>query len=150
MRHKLNFTSAWVIRRLNNSGRIRKQPRMGLTSSLRPSSFFSRVRRRAFLTWRPQAPNFADIPEKKKQQHQPHNVRVQGDRCWATKPGGSLKIGVSLCFPQENQPPSFGHGSKLNHQGTAGVSPCFHLPGFHFGVALFLIRGHSEKHPNPS
>ena len=24
----------------------------------------------------------------------------------------------------------YGHGSKLNHQGTAGFSPCFHLPGF--------------------
>ena len=27
-----------------------------------------------------------------------------------------------------------GHGSKLNHQGTADVSPCFHLPGLHFGA----------------
>ena len=26
-----------------------------------------------------------------------------------------------------------GDGSKLNHQGTAGCSPCFHLPGFHLG-----------------
>ena len=25
----------------------------------------------------------------------------------------------------------FGCGSQLNHQGTAGFSPCFHLPGFH-------------------
>ena len=23
----------------------------------------------------------------------------------------------------------FGYGSKLNHQGTAGLSPYFHLPG---------------------
>ena len=28
-------------------------------------------------------------------------------------------------------------GSKLNHQGTTGFSPWFHLPGFHFGY-LFL------------
>ena len=26
-----------------------------------------------------------------------------------------------------------GYGSKLNHQGTAGVGPCFHLLGFHLG-----------------
>ena len=26
-----------------------------------------------------------------------------------------------------------GYGSKLNQQGTAGFSPCFHLPGIHFG-----------------
>ena len=26
---------------------------------------------------------------------------------------------------------------KLNHQETAGFSPCGHLPGFHFGVILF-------------
>ena len=30
--------------------------------------------------------------------------------------------------------PPHGYGSKLNHQGTTGVSPCFHLPGCHFGV----------------
>ena len=33
-----------------------------------------------------------------------------------------------------------GYGSKLNHQGTAGFSPCFHLPGY-FGH-LFLTHGH--------
>ena len=32
-----------------------------------------------------------------------------------------------------------GCGSKLDHQGTAGFSPCFHLPGFHFGC-LFLTH----------
>ena len=31
-----------------------------------------------------------------------------------------------------------GYGSKLSHQGTAGFSPCFHLPGFYIGVTLFL------------
>ena len=35
----------------------------------------------------------------------------------------------------------FGYGSKLNHQGTAGFSPCFHLPGFHFGY-IFLTHGY--------
>ena len=34
-----------------------------------------------------------------------------------------------------------GMGSKLIHQGKAGSSPCFHLPGFHFGY-LFLTRSH--------
>ena len=33
-----------------------------------------------------------------------------------------------------------GHGSKLNHQGTAGVRR-FHLPGLHLEY-LFLIHGH--------
>ena len=42
--------------------------------------------------------------------------------------------------------PQYGCGSKLNHQGTAGFSPSFHLPGFHFGyicltepVFVFLL-----------
>ena len=34
-----------------------------------------------------------------------------------------------------------GYGSKLNHQGTAGFSPCYHLPGFHFGYT-FLTQSH--------
>ena len=32
---------------------------------------------------------------------------------------------------------SYGCGSKINHYGTAGFSPCFHLPGFHFGYLFF-------------
>ena len=28
----------------------------------------------------------------------------------------------------------YGCGSKLNRRGYAGVGPCFHLPGFHFGT----------------
>ena len=35
-----------------------------------------------------------------------------------------------------------GYGSKLNHQKTAGVSPCFHLPGSYFGYLFFT---HSQK-----
>ena len=31
----------------------------------------------------------------------------------------------------------FGGGSELNHQGTAGFSPWFHVPGFHFGYLFF-------------
>ena len=31
---------------------------------------------------------------------------------------------------------TFGYGSKLNHQGTAGFSLWFHLPGLHFGYAV--------------
>ena len=34
-----------------------------------------------------------------------------------------------------------GYGSKLNQQGTAGFSHCFHLPGFHFRY-LFLTHSH--------
>ena len=36
----------------------------------------------------------------------------------------------------------YGYGSKLNYQGTAGFSPCFCLPGFHFGN---LILSHSHN-----
>ena len=36
------------------------------------------------------------------------------------------------------------HGSKLKSRGYAGVGPCFHLPGFHFGTGIF---SHSHKVP---
>ena len=32
---------------------------------------------------------------------------------------------------------SYGYGSKLNRRGYAGFGPCFHLPGFHFGIPVF-------------
>ena len=32
-----------------------------------------------------------------------------------------------------------GYESTLNHQGTAGFGPFFHLPGFYFGY-LFLTH----------
>ena len=35
----------------------------------------------------------------------------------------------------------FGYWSKLNHQGTAGFCPWFHLPGLHLGY-LFLTHSH--------
>ena len=38
-----------------------------------------------------------------------------------------------------------GYGSKLNHQGTAGFCPCFHLPGFHLRY-LFLTHSHVFEH----
>ena len=34
---------------------------------------------------------------------------------------------------------------KINHQGTAGFHPCFHLPGFHSGY-LYVI---CDPHPGP-
>ena len=37
-----------------------------------------------------------------------------------------------------------GYGSKLNHQGTAGFSPSFHLPRFHFGH-LFLTQSQMAR-----
>ena len=37
-----------------------------------------------------------------------------------------------------------GYGSKLIHQGTADFSPCFHLPGFHFGY-LFLTHSQVKR-----
>ena len=38
----------------------------------------------------------------------------------------------------------FGYGSKLSHQGTAGCSPSFHLPGPHLGY-LFLTHSHYSQ-----
>ena len=37
-----------------------------------------------------------------------------------------------------------GMGSKFNRHKTAGSSPCFHLPGSHFGH-LFLTRSHIDS-----
>ena len=51
-----------------------------------------------------------------------------------TEPG-ILGMGQSSCWGCWLQP--LGYESKLNHQGTAGFSPCFHLPGFHFGFPIF-------------
>ena len=48
-----------------------------------------------------------------------------------------------------------GYGSKLNHQGTAGFGPFFHLPGFHFGYpclthSLRAVSGFGhESHSRP-
>ena len=39
---------------------------------------------------------------------------------------------------------SHGYGSKLNHQGTAGFSPSFHLPRFQFEVPIFDPQSHSS------
>ena len=38
-----------------------------------------------------------------------------------------------------------GHGSKFNYQGTAGVSPWFHLPGFYFGYRQLIIETSYRK-----
>ena len=38
----------------------------------------------------------------------------------------------------------YGYGTQLNHQGTAGFSPCFHLPGFHLGY-LFLTHRNMKQ-----
>ena len=37
---------------------------------------------------------------------------------------------------------TYGCGSKLNRRGYAGVGPCFHLPGFHFGTG-FVSHSHT-------
>ena len=34
--------------------------------------------------------------------------------------------------------------STLSHQGTTGFCHCFHLPGCHFRVTLFLTHGHIQ------
>ena len=59
-----------------------------------------------------------------------------------------------LRYASQQLPPStqraelcvHGCGSKLNHQGTAGCSPCFLLPGFHFGYP-FLTHSHIIRRP---
>ena len=42
---------------------------------------------------------------------------------------------------RESKGTTFGYGSKLNYQGTAGFSPSFYVPGFHFGY-MFLTHRH--------
>ena len=42
--------------------------------------------------------------------------------------------------------PLFGCGSTFHHWGTAGLSPWFHLPGFHFGYP-FLTHRHFDTQP---
>ena len=41
-----------------------------------------------------------------------------------------------------------GYGSKLNHQGTTGFSPCVHLPKFHVGYR-FLTHSIPIFDPQP-
>ena len=43
-----------------------------------------------------------------------------------------------------------GYGSKFNHQGTAGFSPWFHLPGFPKWVPIFDPQPHIHLHGTTS
>ena len=52
---------------------------------------------------------------------------------------------ISLSIVMGGHTASCGCGSKLLHQGTAGFSPRFQLPGFHFGVSLFLAHSHVQR-----
>ena len=57
--------------------------------------------------------------------------------CWFQR--GSITTGnMFSCFPGDLS--TNGYRSKLNHQETAGLSPCFHVPGFHFRY-IFLTHG---------
>ena len=53
----------------------------------------------------------------------------------------SGRMSKALTFGTSLHKLTGGYGSKLNHQGTAGFSPCFHLPGFHFG---YIFLTHSQ------
>ena len=61
---------------------------------------------------------------------------VQALKC--SKPKGSIQSGQTC---NAAGVASLGCRSKLNHEGTAGFSPCFHLPRFHLGY-LFLTHSH--------
>ena len=67
-------------------------------------------------------------------------VALEG-KIWAQTKKTSFNSRAFLWMPQLTFRPgnSYGYGSKLSHQGTAGCSPCVHLPGFHFGY-LFLTQ----------
>ena len=54
----------------------------------------------------------------------------------------SLQLGLQARHCLTCPTPRYGCGSKLSHQGTAGFSLWFHLPGFHFGY-LFLTHSHT-------
>ena len=43
-----------------------------------------------------------------------------------------------------------GYGSKLGHQGTAGFSLWFHLPGLHFGYLSLTHTQRLTSYPSPS
>ena len=61
---------------------------------------------------------------------------------WAKASHAGPRLSGWLSFrirADSNNSPS-GCGSKLIRQGTAGFSLWFHLPGFHFGVTLFLTH----------
>ena len=52
------------------------------------------------------------------------------------------RVGVAGCGKSVlSSKPHMGMGQKLSHQGTAGFSPCFHLPWFLCGY-LFLAQPH--------
>ena len=55
----------------------------------------------------------------------------------------TAKIQVFAPLPTSNQVMYIWVWVKLNHQGTTGFSPCFHLPGFHLGY-LFLTHSHMQ------
>ena len=68
----------------------------------------------------------------------PRNARTTG-----ASPGAPARARAAGCRPSGNRGERAqrisrnGYGSKLSHQGTAGLGPWFYLPGFHFGY-LFL------------
>ena len=75
--------------------------------------------------------------------HFPSSAMVHhGGISFTSKREGFLQTGLSLLSPfskphrQTSKPPNL-----QSHQGTAGISLWFHLPGFHFRFA-FLTHGH--------
>ena len=67
---------------------------------------------------------------------------------WATKPRGFQDVSGHLGTSQGVArayfvmhfllvSSTYGYGSKYNHQGTAGFTPCFPLPGVSFWVHIF-------------
>ena len=67
------------------------------------------------------------------------NVSYAKKRLWLKKLYRLLETKTNTCgLPQliHFEPHPNGYVSKLN-QETAAFSPCFHLPGFHFGVTHF-------------
>ena len=77
-------------------------------------------------------------------------------------PGTGTGKGLSHCLSRNSKftstlqhfprrppdPQTYGCGSKLNHQGTAGC-PSFHLAGFHFGYK-FLTHSHMTLKLGPT
>ena len=59
--------------------------------------------------------------------------------------GGKSHVSNGCKMYLVRNPGKHGYGSKLNHQGTAGFSCWFHLPGLHFGVTLFLTHSRIQK-----
>ena len=75
----------------------------------------------------------------------PASKKASKPRSGCPSPASKDRLGPSAAWHTTRSahpsPLTLGYGTKFSHQGTAGFSPWFHLPGFHFGYP-FLTHSH--------